>query len=232
MQRPYPIPEQSTAQVNAVQPTDADELSKTAGLLINAVQQEANTKFKNSAFLSLMRQLRDREVTIQGTEMIQIKDNALIPSSVDVKGKGRAEPISGFTVTPQDTPNHSVSLQDHVGPSTAVTSSIRFEQFPSVKNGDPIPSINEMETDDDRFWKEENNAYKQYWSHKGTSVHGGNHRDPEWDQLQEDWDKFEATSTGIKTASSYPFQTHNPYSQPSFRIENSISVGQPLEVCH
>ena len=52
--------------------TDADELARTAGELLNNVKDDHSQKFKESNFLSLMRQLRDREVHIDGDAIVDV----------------------------------------------------------------------------------------------------------------------------------------------------------------
>lgn len=47
---------------------DADELSRTAGQLLNSVQHDTSDKFQNSQFLALMRKIRDGEVRVEGEE--------------------------------------------------------------------------------------------------------------------------------------------------------------------
>lgn len=51
---------------------DADELARTAGELLNRVKHDTNPKFQNSSFLSLMRQLRDREVHVEGDRIVNV----------------------------------------------------------------------------------------------------------------------------------------------------------------
>ncbi|KAJ3481811.1 hypothetical protein NLJ89_g12182 [Agrocybe chaxingu] len=72
-------------------PHEGDELARTAGMLLENVKHEQNPKFQNSAFMGLMRQLRDGHVTIEGSEMVESGGRAGASStSGDVKGKGRA----------------------------------------------------------------------------------------------------------------------------------------------
>ncbi|KAL8653957.1 MAG: hypothetical protein Q9226_003627 [Calogaya cf. arnoldii] len=52
---------------------DADELARTAGQLLENVKHDQSTKFKESNFLSLMRQLRDREVKVEGDSIVDIE---------------------------------------------------------------------------------------------------------------------------------------------------------------
>ncbi|KAI5289937.1 hypothetical protein KEM52_000619, partial [Ascosphaera acerosa] len=49
----------------------SDDLARTAGQLLNSVQYETSQKFRESSFLALMRQLRDREVVVDGDEFKQ-----------------------------------------------------------------------------------------------------------------------------------------------------------------
>ena len=51
---------------------DADELARTAGSLLENVKGDTSKKFQESNFLSLMRQLRDREVTVDGDKIVDV----------------------------------------------------------------------------------------------------------------------------------------------------------------
>lgn len=53
---------------------EADELSRTAGHLLDTLKDEKNAKFQQSSFLTLMRQLRDREVKVDGDKMVPVSD--------------------------------------------------------------------------------------------------------------------------------------------------------------
>jgi hypothetical protein len=75
---------------------DADELALTAGLLLDNLKHEENPKFQNSQFMGLMKQFRDREVTVDGNKIVENDGRATI---VDAKGKARAVaqvPLSKF----------------------------------------------------------------------------------------------------------------------------------------
>ncbi|KAL8990123.1 MAG: hypothetical protein Q9177_001143 [Variospora cf. flavescens] len=52
---------------------EADELAKTAGLLLENVKHDQSTKFQESSFLSLMRQLRDKEAKVEGDNIISVE---------------------------------------------------------------------------------------------------------------------------------------------------------------
>lgn len=53
-------------------PHDHDEFARTAGQLLEAVGDDANGIFKNSAFFALMRRVRDREVQLEGDEFKEV----------------------------------------------------------------------------------------------------------------------------------------------------------------
>ena len=51
---------------------DADELARTAGELLENLKHDHSQKFRESNFLSLMRQLRDREVQVEGDKIVDV----------------------------------------------------------------------------------------------------------------------------------------------------------------
>lgn len=51
---------------------EADELARTAGHLLENVKHDQSAKFRGSNFLSLMRQLRDKEVKVEGANIVQV----------------------------------------------------------------------------------------------------------------------------------------------------------------
>lgn len=56
---------------------DGEELARTAGQLLENVKGDQSQKFQQSNFLSLMRQLRDKEVRVEGDKLVDVS----IPSS-------------------------------------------------------------------------------------------------------------------------------------------------------
>ena len=63
---------QRTEEPNFSPEAEADELSRTAGQLIETLKSEQSDKFKQSNFLQLMRQLRDKEVRVEGDQMVSV----------------------------------------------------------------------------------------------------------------------------------------------------------------
>ncbi|MCJ1373188.1 hypothetical protein MMC20_004415 [Loxospora ochrophaea] len=78
------------AQENAQHHSDqSDVLARTAGQLLENLKHEQDPKFQQSNFLSLMRQLRDKEVRVEGNQMVevsspsssrQMKHNHIVPA--------------------------------------------------------------------------------------------------------------------------------------------------------
>ncbi|MBE7181807.1 MAG: hypothetical protein INR71_11485, partial [Terriglobus roseus] len=58
------LPEQKQGMRPPDHDMEADELSKTAGHLLDSVAHDTSDKFQNSSFLALMRRLRDKEVRV------------------------------------------------------------------------------------------------------------------------------------------------------------------------
>lgn len=208
-----------------------DDLARTAALLIDAVRHEENPKFKSSQFMSLMRQLRDGEMTVDGNEMVATSDvsrtafatdgmheqplsaarthNMPMNQSLgmmqvgDVKGKGRETGVvDGGQTSFADYAREFLAQQDGTEASTATR---------------------EAEDANDAYFRQENADYTAYWDAMDRSATGKAAEAPEgrtraataqnaeWDRLQTDWDRFEATATGISQVANYQFQEHNPY---------------------
>lgn len=194
---------------------DPDALARVAGSLIDAVRDEQNPKFRNSAFLGFMKQLRDREVVLEGNKLVPRDATTTAPTissgasswtadfqtSVDVKGKGRAFDFGGASVGAGQTP----AISANFGQARNAEDDLRSQTTLG------LPA---MEEDIDAYFRAENDSYVDYW-HGPTSEQqrgrGTPQQQREWDRLQRDWDRFEATATGIRPTANYQFQVNNPY---------------------
>lgn len=200
-----PLEENQTGQARQQPPYDADDLARTAGLLVNSVKNEQNPKFRKSEFLGLMEQLRDRTVIVEGNHIIHA-DTGMSSATEwsnglqgDIKGKGRAvgrppAPVGQVNATGMPA---GLTRQGVSDPSSSTGESVAQEDL------------------NDAYFRQENEEYAQYWNEYSTqTVSQTQTASPEsaaWDHLQRDWDQFEATSSGIKPVSNYQFQTNNPY---------------------
>jgi len=98
MSREAPEPEQEQAPHQP--PATDDDLADAAGQLLERMADNQTQKFKDSDFMALMRQLRDREVRVEGNELV---DNAAVSVSTIPEAQSRL-------------PGH-----DHNGPADHVT---------------------------------------------------------------------------------------------------------------
>ena len=64
--------EASEREGRGIDKNDADELARTAGQLLDNLKHDKSQKFQNSNFLSLMRQLRDREIRVEGDKLVDV----------------------------------------------------------------------------------------------------------------------------------------------------------------
>ena len=73
------IPDESARQDERNQANhEADELARTAGQLLDNLKHDQSEKFQRSAFLALMRQLRDKEVRVEGDQMVDVSNHFLV----------------------------------------------------------------------------------------------------------------------------------------------------------
>ena len=172
--------------------TDADELARTAALLLENVKDEQNPKFKKSQFMSLMQKLRDGDIIVEGNQIVKNEGQG---TSVDIKGKGRAFEVPITSGTP------SAPLVQPMHPS-----------FADVARQE-INSQSEAVDPNIAYFQQENVEYKSYWEtvNAGPSYNSSTDDYQSWGRLQADWDQFEATATGIKEIIRYQFQEMNPY---------------------
>ncbi|TDL25903.1 TPR-like protein [Rickenella mellea] len=208
----------STQETQMRQSVDLDDLARTAGLLVETVKDEQNPKFKNSKFLGLMRQIRDGVVVVEGNDMVERSADQTF--SVDVKGKGKAETLSVRTMN--QLPEQSMRISStgyetsmHYDASADISRLMKKVHFDQANVIDETKDIQDTEDPNEEYFRQDNEDYIQYWNASAEQqVHGTssvNEQAREWGSLQQSWDSFEATATGIKPISNYPFQQHNPY---------------------
>ncbi|OJD26090.1 hypothetical protein ACJ73_02537 [Blastomyces percursus] len=125
---------------------DSDELARTAGQLLDSVSHDQSQKFKDSNFLALMRQLRDREVTVDGDEFRQMTQ-PLHPGGQYYPERKRTQQLdardTATTITPPSTTNEANSginlAKDFEQPATSYPksrSSNSHRTAPTVENDD------------------------------------------------------------------------------------------------
>ncbi|RXW22970.1 hypothetical protein EST38_g2873 [Candolleomyces aberdarensis] len=205
--RQDPLAQQQETTSNSNQ-FDGDELARTAGLLLEHVKHEQNPKFQQSQFLSLMKQLRDGEVIVDGNQVVQSDGTRTSASTIDVKGKGRAiDPITGGQGVSGPRPQW-------VSDYTTQGGFIAQQQGQEQNSASDSKQDTTQEDPNDAYFRQENAEYMKYWSEAGEGrqdTTGTSAETAMWDRLQEDWDNFEATASGIMPVTRYVFQENNPY---------------------
>lgn len=66
-------PQETTEEQQQQSRREDDELAQTAADLLTKISDNKTDKFKNSAFLGLMRKLADREVRVEGDKMVVVR---------------------------------------------------------------------------------------------------------------------------------------------------------------
>ena len=85
---------------------DDDALALTAQELLEKVEHNQTDKFRNSQFLSLMRKLRDREVKVEGDQMVETNN---VRSTLS-----NGKPIQPNTFTPDSTYGSGTATPEHL----------------------------------------------------------------------------------------------------------------------
>ncbi len=196
-QKPAVLTEPQVEQSQTSQLQEADLLARTAGLLVQSVDHEKNPKFANSQFLGLMKQLRDRTAILQGNDIVAApldsqSRQGQTASTTDPKGKDKAVPSFGAVTQ---------------GPGTSQLQT----PAPTFRVAEKDVNIGSEEDENEAYFRQDNEDYATYWTehHKPAPPVATPNQD--WQQLQRDWDRFEATSTGIRPIPEYQFQPGNPY---------------------
>ncbi|KAF7782317.1 hypothetical protein Agabi119p4_1693 [Agaricus bisporus var. burnettii] len=179
---------------------NGDELARTAAMVIENLKHETNPKFQNSQFMGFMKQLRDGEVIVDGDKVVEndgrMRNSSQIEVGTDVKGKGKER------------------LQFPLDPSL---SSYYQQSYRQQQEQEQQPQTVETsrESELDAYLRQENADYTKYWEEFNKRMSpvsmSESVRAREWEILQEDWDRFEATTAGIKPLNNYQFQENNPY---------------------
>ncbi|KAI9674681.1 MAG: hypothetical protein M1817_001584 [Caeruleum heppii] len=98
-----------------VQHDEADELARTAGHLLENLRDNQTSKFQQSSFLSLMRRLRDREVRVDGDNIVEGQSppsmETGVPTPVVAAGTEAMEPAM----------TGAIQVDEAIGTTTAFT---------------------------------------------------------------------------------------------------------------
>jgi peroxin-5 len=177
--------------------------------------------------MGFMRQLRDKEMVVDGDQIVPSSEATTTTTSstavhheVSNSTTFPASQIRDRTMSSEDWPMKSV----HFDPT--ITTTTKWDQ------ASPVEEMSE----EDAYWQAENRDYRDYWDKAATlplqtalpATKTAQQR--EWGQLQDSWDAWEATATGVKqtVTGHYPFQTNNPYTFDSLK-EARLTSGQSMD---
>jgi peroxin-5 len=180
------------------------------------VKHEQNPKFQKSQFMNLMKQLRDGEVIVDGNQVVQSDGTrtSASASTLDVKGKGRAiDPtVSTHTSGLQNAPSEFAAHGGgYIAQHHQQQGQGHEQNSVSESKDQDMAQQQEREDPNDAYFRQENAEYMKYWGEGRQDTTGTSAEAAMWDRLQEDWDNFEAISSGIKPVTRYVFQENNPY---------------------
>lgn len=213
-------------------PNARSALARTAGLLIESIKEETNPKFRNSSFLTLMRKLRDEEVAIEGDKMVeQVKPAGSWAAEFDSQGKGdwskefangqhgadwakdfNQQRANEHSMNPTETGSAWAEEFQQFHPESSMAQQAEAESSrwaEDFRNRFDNPDEDDMQAAFARVQAGLGPA-----SQKEEVIHSAQAR--EWDAMQQDWDAYEATTTGFQHVqpgmyNKYQFTRNNPY---------------------
>lgn len=163
--------------------------------------------------MGLMRNLRDREIVVEGDKLVEGTAEQKAAAAVDVKGKGRMNHHQSTGVDLEHRRAHrSVerSFERRLARGGIERDAMMVDRPDQLAEEGP-----ELDEDpNEAYFKQENAEFQTYWdahhAEPAPMVQASAQQD-EWSHLQESWDYFEATSSGITEIDNYQFQDNNPY---------------------
>jgi peroxin-5 len=233
-----PLAEASAEAAGRTLPND--ELARTAAQVLASVAHDSSAKFASSSFMGLMRQLRDVDVALDGDKLVPREEAQAggwgAEFAADLKGKGKQR---------ADGPTHMGGSGSASGTAAAFNfgGAIPAQAASSTARISPTARAQELPAEhdaNDAYFAQENADYMRFWADADTQRFGPaqapassvTSQDADWGHLQGDWDRFEATASGIRAVEPYPFAPHNPYLGTMMR-QHALHGGAPAleDVC-
>ncbi|KAJ3342130.1 hypothetical protein HDU93_003346 [Gonapodya sp. JEL0774] len=237
-----------------------DTLAQTAGMLLEVVRDSTNPKFKQSKFMDFMRQLRDREVAIEGNKVVEQKRPFGLES-------GGGDWAAEFSQKPAG--SGWAGEFASANPRTAHDWAREFEQNGAVREPEGWEEEFQQQHQQDAIeqkWGEDfrramaedkgkgkeveaelfdaeefSKAYEQAFNESDwikdfrrniASMQSENAEFDAWDDMQEDFDKYEPQPYGYRlkdpSYTIYNFQYPNPFSDHPTEFLNDVSQHRSL----
>ncbi|KAJ1965213.1 hypothetical protein IWQ62_002721 [Dispira parvispora] len=224
---------------------DRDALAQAAADLLDSVNLDNNPKFKNSQFMSLMQQLRNKEATIDGSDIVHQKND-------EERGKGLTEdqpqPSATSSTVPQATwvdefekrMNERIAEDQATNAGTAgpqeFVQGMEKHWAEELENlGDEIPEIVRAdwakEFGDGSTYQEMEKAFQNSnrlddWVNqyrKNIAHLADSPVDQEWENMSKNWQDHALASGGIGYKAD-----ENEFREYTFQSNNSFLQQNPL----
>ncbi|KAI7469200.1 hypothetical protein KC351_g13249 [Hortaea werneckii] len=149
-------PEQMEEEQQEKKGQDDDALAATAEELLNKVEHNKTDKFKNSQFLGLMRKLRDREVKVEGDQMVETTQPSSSAAAAATSSSNHplsTSPLSKSTATNTTNPplfDNSEQRPYPISPSTNALHGPRVDSRP-YDHFTTLPADAQQDADLHRF---------------------------------------------------------------------------------
>ncbi|KAI6800021.1 hypothetical protein KC332_g15696 [Hortaea werneckii] len=149
-------PEQMEEEQQEKKGQDDDALAATAEELLNKVEHNKTDKFKNSQFLGLMRKLRDREVKVEGDQMVETTQPSSSAAAAATSSSNHplsTSPLSKSTATNTTNPplfDNSEQRPYPISPSTNTLHGPRVDSRP-YDHFTTLPADAQQDADLHRF---------------------------------------------------------------------------------
>ncbi|KAJ3065089.1 hypothetical protein HDU98_011519 [Podochytrium sp. JEL0797] len=202
-QTPTPLQDQrdESAEINITGPDASSLLAQTAGLLIDTVgDNAANPKFANSKFLGFMKQLRDRELGIEGGKVVEMSGPGAVgvekPPLLSVSDDwvkevgGGLSGSSGWYMDDEDGPGFGLSERQREPLSW---SSDFMQDATNQSQQQQLPTVEAVDIDDVL-----EDAFQEFYNATGTGPAAKmGHLNPavletraqEWEDLEMSWNQ-------------------------------------------
>ncbi|KAI8584207.1 hypothetical protein K450DRAFT_218657 [Umbelopsis ramanniana AG] len=223
---------------NIVAGSEKEALAKTAGMLLESIDMESNPKFKSSNFLQFMRQLRDSEVSIEGSKVVPANGESSWASEFaggETSGNWASEFNQGTSQGAKD--GNMWSEEFAKGAERGWVEDFTSTSGPVNTVADPINVPDDWATE---FTNDPVNAAQmeeafakgtefQDWvqQYHANIAHLKTAQDAEWEGMQKDWEKYKPDQgLGYRASNpefdEYGFHPTNPY----------LSRAMPIDVNH
>lgn len=212
---------------------EKDALARTAAQLLDSVDADNNPRFKNSNFMSLMRKLRDKQVSIEDNKMVE-SSTAGGDWASEFGQRYDGPGASNSKDWTEDFLKHSDAAKGSMWTHEFARKSERgwTEDFDMAHNhGESTSARPPAAAWANQFSREANTAMgeaeaKELFG-KGSEMedwvqqyqeniaHMKNAQDSQWDNMQKDWERVQPDGMGYRATNpeydTYNFMTDNPY---------------------